>query len=68
MKNFKKVIILSIIILVVIIYFIYNYAGDSSNEVVEDDIFIETSEKIQETNTIILHIIGEVNSPRNYRN
>ena len=67
MKNFKKVIILSIIILVIIIYLIYNL-NDNSSEVIEDDIFLETIEEPVETNTIILHITGEVKSPRNNRN
>ena len=68
MKNFKKVIILSIAVLVILSYLIYDYLSNNSNEAVEEDIFVETSEEILETNTIILHITGEVNAPRNYRN
>ena len=67
MKNLKKVIILSTIILVIIIYLTYNLKDNSSN-IMEDDIFIETSQDPEETNTISLHITGEVNIPRSYRN
>ena len=66
MKNFKKVIILSITILSLVIYFIYDYLGNSVDEVVDEDIFVEENEEITEKNIIILHITGEVNSPRDY--
>ena len=66
MKNFKKVIILSITILGLAIYFIYDHLSNNVMEVVEEDIFVEENEEITKTNIIILHITGEVNSPRNY--
>ena len=66
MKNFKKIIILSITILSLVIYFIYDYMSNTENEVIEENIFVEESEKIEQVNTIILHITGEVNTPRNY--
>lgn len=68
MKNFKKIIFLSIIILLILIYLIYNYSNNNSTEIVEENIFVETSNKTMEINTIILHITGEVKFPRNYRN
>ena len=67
MKNFKKIIILSLTILSLVIYFIYEYLSNDVTEIVEDDIFVEKSEETLETNNIILHITGEVKSPRNYR-
>ena len=66
MKNFKKVIILSITVLSLVIYFIYDYLSNNVDEVIEEDIFVEENEEITEKNIIILHITGEVNSPRNY--
>lgn len=68
MKNFKKIIILSITILVMVVYFIYDYLSNDVSEVVEENIFIEEDAETVEINTIILHITGEVNSPRSYRN
>ena len=66
MKNFKKIIILSITILVIVIYFIYDYLSSDVIEVAEENVFVEENEENTETNIIILHITGEVNSPRNY--
>lgn len=66
MKNFKKTIILSIIMGIIIIILIFNLK-DNTEEVIVDNIFVETEEPIKETNKIILHITGEVNTPRNYR-
>lgn len=68
MKNFKKIIILSITILMIVIYFIYDYLNNDVSEVLEEDIFVEENEETVETDTIILHITGEVKTPRNYRN
>lgn len=67
MKNFKKVIILSIIIVITLVYIIYNHIN-KGEEVVEENVYIETNTNIEETNKIILHITGEVNNPRNYTN
>lgn len=66
MKNFKKTIILLITILSLVIYFIYDYLSSDVIENIEEDVFVEENEEIAETNIIILHITGEVNSPRNY--
>lgn len=65
MKNFKKIIILSISVLGIVAYFIYDYLNNTT-EVIEEDIFIDESIQKEEINTIILHITGEVNVPRNY--
>lgn len=65
MKKFKKLIILSIAIVGIISCFIYEYLNNDIVQVVEEDIFVEENEKITGTNIIILHITGEVNSPRN---
>lgn len=67
MKNFKKVIILSIIIVIILVYIIYNHINEG-DEVIEEDVYVETNTNIEETNKIILHITGEVNNPRNYTN
>lgn len=63
MKNFKKIIFLSIGIIIIIIYLIYNYSKDNTSEIIEENIYIETSTETKEKNKIILHITGEVNSP-----
>lgn len=65
MKNFKKTIILSIIMGIIIIILIFNLK-DNTEEVIVDNIFVETEEPIKETNKIILHITGEVQKPRYY--
>lgn len=67
MKNFKKIIILSVTIFSLVIYFIYDYLSNDVGEVVEGDIFVEENTETVEIATIILHITGEVKSPRNYR-
>lgn len=63
MKNFKKIIFLSIIVVFAVIYLIYNYSNNKNNEIIEEDLYIETSNQTKENNKIILHITGEVNSP-----
>lgn len=63
MKNFKKIIFLSIIVVLAVIYLIYNYSNNENNEIIEEDLYIETSNQTKENNKIILHITGEVNSP-----
>lgn len=63
MKNFKKIIFLSIGIIIIIIYLVYNYSKDNASEILEENIYIETSNETKEKNKIILHITGEVNSP-----
>ena len=63
MKNFKKIIFLSIIVALAVIYLIYNYSNNENNEIIEEDLYIETSNQTKENNKIILHITGEVNSP-----
>lgn len=68
MKNFKKVIILSIIIAIIIIYASYNYLNKEGEEFIEEYLYVETNTNIEENNKIILHITGEVNEPRNYTN
>jgi len=67
MKNFKKIIILLVTIFSLVIYFIYDYLSNDVSEVVEGDFFVEENTETVETATIILHITGEVKSPRNYR-
>lgn len=63
MKNFKKIIFLSIIVVLAVTYLIYNYSNNENNEIIEEDLYIETSNQTKENNKIILHITGEVNSP-----
>ena len=63
MKNFKKIIFLSIGIIIIVIYLVYNYSKDNASEILEENIYIETSNETKEKNKIILHITGEVNSP-----
>lgn len=63
MKNFKKIIFLSIGIIIIVIYLTYNYSKDNASEVIEESIYIETSNETKEKNKIILHITGEVKSP-----
>ena len=63
MKNFKKIIFLSIGIIIIVIYLAYNYSEDNTSEVIEESIYIETSNETKEKNKIILHITGEVKSP-----
>lgn len=63
MKNFKKIIFLSICIIIVVIYLVYNYSKDNTSEIIEENIYIETNIEHEEKNKIILHITGEVNSP-----
>ena len=65
MKNFKKILILSIAILTIVIYFICDYISNNVTEIVEENIFIEEIDEKTQTKTIILHITGEVNQPRN---
>lgn len=67
MKNFKKVIILSIIIVITLVCIIYNHINEGE-EMFEEDVYLETNTHIEETSKIILHITGEVNNPRNYTN
>ncbi|MBO5412718.1 MAG: helix-hairpin-helix domain-containing protein [Clostridia bacterium] len=63
MKNFKKIIFLSIGIIIIVIYLVYNYSKDNASEILEENIYIETSNETKEKNKIILHITGEVNFP-----
>ena len=63
MKNFKKIIFLSIIVGVLGIYLVYHYVTNSSSEYIEENIYIETNNQLEEKNKIFLHITGEVNSP-----
>ena len=63
MKNFKKIIFLSIIVVLAVIYLIYNYSNNENNEIIEEDLYIETSNQTKENNKILLHITGEVKSP-----
>lgn len=63
MKNFKKIIFLSIIVGVLGIYLVYHYVTNSSSEYIEENIYIETNNQTEEKNKIFLHITGEVNSP-----
>lgn len=63
MKNFKKIIFLSIGIIIIVVCLAYNYSKNNSNEIIEEDVYIETSSEIEEKNKIMLHITGEVNSP-----
>ncbi|MGN1301448.1 MAG: helix-hairpin-helix domain-containing protein [Clostridia bacterium] len=63
MKNFKKIIFLSIGIIIIVIYLVYNYSKDNASEIIEENIYIETNVETKEKNKIILHITGEVNSP-----
>lgn len=62
MKNFKKIVILSIIIIFIVIYLVYDYIKEGE-EIIVDNVFIESSTEIKETNKIILHITGEVKNP-----
>ena len=66
MKKIKKVIILSIVIIIVI-YLIYNYSNNNANEFIEEEVYVETGNFLEESNKMILHITGEVRMPRNYR-
>lgn len=68
MKNFKKEIFMSIIILIIVFYLVYNYFNENVDEIIEEDIYIETNTTIKETNKIILHITGEVKNSRNNTN
>lgn len=63
MKNFKKIIFLSIIVGVLVIYLVYHYVTNSSSEYIEENIYIETNNQPEEKNKIFLHITGEVNMP-----
>lgn len=63
MKNFKKIIFLSIIVGVLGIYLVYHYVTNSSSEYIEENIYIETNNQLEEKNKIFLHITGEVNAP-----
>ena len=63
MKNFKKIIFLSIIVGVLVIYLVYHYATNNSNEYIEENIYIETNNQPEKKNKIFLHIIGEVKAP-----
>lgn len=63
MKNFKKIIFLSIIVGVLTIYLVYHYVTNSSSEYIEENIYIETNNQPEEKNKIFLHITGEVNAP-----
>ena len=56
MKNFKKIIFLSIIVVLAVIYLIYNYSNNENNEIIEEDLYIETSNQTKENNKIILHM------------
>ena len=62
MKNLKKIIILSIIIIMIVSYLIYNYIREEE-DIIEEEVYVETSEPVEETNKIILHITGEVKNP-----
>lgn len=63
MKNFEKIIFLSIIVGVLAIYLVYHYVTNSSSEYIEENIYIETNNQPEEKNKIFLHITGEVNAP-----
>lgn len=63
MKNFKKIIFLSIIVGVLAIYLVYHYVTNSSSEYIEENIYIETNNQPEEKNKIFLHITDEVNAP-----
>lgn len=63
MKNFKKVIFLSIIVIIIVIYLIYNNLKNDSNEIIEENIYVEPTNEVKEKNKIVLHITGEVNKP-----
>lgn len=65
MKNLKKLIILSIISIIIVIFLICNLK-ENTEEVVVEDIYTEVEKETKEINKIILHITGEVNTPRNY--
>lgn len=67
MKNFKKVIILSIIIIIIAIHIIYNNLNEGE-EFIEEEVYVETNTNIEEKNKIILHITGEVIKTRNNKN
>lgn len=63
MKNFKKVIFLSIFVIIIVIYLIYNNLKNDSNEIVEENIYVESTNEVKEKSKIVLHITGEVNKP-----
>lgn len=63
MKKNKKIIFLSIVVIIIAIYMCYNYLKGDSNELIEENIYMETNDETKEEDIIILHIIGEVNSP-----
>lgn len=70
MKNFKKMIFLSIIIIIVVIYLIYNYTSENVEEIIAEEIYVESNpdSELETIGKIILHITGEVKKPRNYSN
>ncbi len=64
MKNFRKTIFLTLIVLIILMCLIYNYINNNSDEVIEEDVYVNTNEKFAlEKNKIIIHIIGEVKFP-----
>lgn len=66
MKNFKKIFFLSAVAISIIIIFIYNNMKNSSNEIIQEEVYIDANENnvtLEEKEKIILHITGEVNSP-----
>lgn len=66
MKKIKKVIIL-LIIIIIVICLIYNYSNKSVDEIIEEEVYVETNANLEISNKIILHITGEVKIPRNNR-
>ncbi len=63
MKNFKKIIYLSIIIIIIISYYLYNSFENESEEDIINNVYIQTVDNLEENKKIVLHITGEVNTP-----
>ena len=63
MKNFKKIIYLSIIIIIIISYYLYNSFENESEEDIINNVYIQTVDNLEENKTIVIHITGEVNTP-----
>lgn len=68
MKKLKKMIFLSIIIIIFVIYLIYNYFNKNEELIIEDEVYLEGVDNIEEVEKIYLHIIGEVKNPRSHTN
>ena len=65
-KAIKIGLIAVAIIIIIVMYLIYNYSNKSVDEIIEEEIYVESNENFDISNRIILHITGEVNKPRNY--